>query len=183
MFIELGLPEDIKLCLFIYGGQPPGQWELKADALPEGWICVVCSGGKPILSDKQLPSNFRLASPDEFIPDLVRPELCLRCLATFAARHVSACTSMAANFANSYLPLPSPLPLPLPSPLPLLSPLPLPEGGPDCSHCQYTHCNVLLTIISSLHRSSADEYTWIYLVCWGHVDQLSGSTLTWCMSM
>lgn len=102
MFIELGLPEDTKLCLFIYGGQPPGQWELKADALPEGWICVVCSGGKPILSDKQLPSNFRLASPDEFIPDLVRPELCLRCLATFAAQHASARTSMAADRANSF---------------------------------------------------------------------------------
>ena len=76
VFIELGLPEDIHLCLFIYGGQPPGQWELKQDALPEGWVCVVCSGGKPILSDKQLPSNFRLASPDDFIPDLVRPWSC-----------------------------------------------------------------------------------------------------------
>lgn len=76
VFIELGLPEDMHLCLFIYGGQPPGQWELKQDALPEGWVCVVCSGGKPLLSDKQLPSNFRLASPDDFIPDLVRPWSC-----------------------------------------------------------------------------------------------------------
>lgn len=81
VFIDLGLPEDMHLCLFIYGGQPPGQWELKEDALPEGWLCIVCSGGKPILSDKQLPNNFRLASPDDFIPDLVRPELCHRCLA------------------------------------------------------------------------------------------------------
>lgn len=88
MLIELGLSEDTHLCVFIYGGQPPGQWELKEDALPDGWVCVVCSGGKPILSDKQLPSNFRLAQPDDFIPDLVRAqpeaELCFRCLASLS---------------------------------------------------------------------------------------------------
>lgn len=71
VYTELGLPQDTKLCVFIYGGQPPGQWELKESNLPEGWVCVVCSGGKPILSDKQLPSNFRLAKPDDFIPDMV----------------------------------------------------------------------------------------------------------------
>ena len=73
VYIELGLQEDTHLCVFIYGGQPPGEWELREENLPEGWICVVCSGGKPIVSDNKLPSNFRLAKPDDFIPDLVRP--------------------------------------------------------------------------------------------------------------
>ena len=76
VYIELGLPQDTKLCVFIYGGQPPGEWELRESNLPEGWVCVVCSGGKPILSDKQLPSNFRLAKPDDFIPDMVRHSSC-----------------------------------------------------------------------------------------------------------
>ena len=73
VYIELGLQEDTHLCVFIYGGQPPGEWEIREENLPEGWICVVCSGGKPIVSDTKLPSNFRLAKPDDFIPDLVRP--------------------------------------------------------------------------------------------------------------
>lgn len=73
VYIELRLQEDTHLCVFIYGGQPPGEWELREENLPEGWICVVCSGGKPIVSDNKLPSNFRLAKPDDFIPDLVRP--------------------------------------------------------------------------------------------------------------
>jgi len=73
VYIELGLQEDTHLCVFIYGGQPPGEWELREENLPEGWICVVCSGGKPIVSDNKLPNNFRLAKPDDFIPDLVRP--------------------------------------------------------------------------------------------------------------
>ncbi|KAA6425950.1 MAG: Arabinose kinase isoform 1 [Trebouxia sp. A1-2] len=72
VYIELRLQEDTHLCVFIYGGQPPGEWELREENLPEGWICVVCSGGKPIVSDNKLPSNFRLAKPDDFIPDLVR---------------------------------------------------------------------------------------------------------------
>ncbi|KAL3147999.1 hypothetical protein ABBQ38_014294 [Trebouxia sp. C0009 RCD-2024] len=77
VYTELGLPQDTRLCVFIYGGQPPGQWELKESNLPEGWVCLVCSGGKPILSDKQLPSNFRLAKPDDFIPDMVYAADCV----------------------------------------------------------------------------------------------------------
>lgn len=90
VYIELGLPQDTKLCVFIYGGQPPGEWELRESNLPEGWVCVVCSGGKPILSDKQLPVNFRLAKPDDFIPDMVC-QICPAVLHTFtqAAAHVS----------------------------------------------------------------------------------------------
>ncbi|KAL0052129.1 hypothetical protein WJX82_008344 [Trebouxia sp. C0006] len=76
VYIELGLQEDTHLCVFIYGGQPPGEWELREENLPEGWICVVCSGGKPIVSDTKLPSNFRLAKPDDFIPDLVNAANC-----------------------------------------------------------------------------------------------------------
>lgn len=71
VYMELGLPQETKLCVFIYGGQPPGEWELRESNLPEGWVCVVCSGGKPILSGKQLPSNFCLAKPDDFVPDMV----------------------------------------------------------------------------------------------------------------
>lgn len=98
MYIELGLQEDAHLCVFIYGGQPPGEWELREENLPEGWVCVVCSGGKPIVNDKKLPSNFRLAKPDDFIPDMVRqglsPGAWPLCTHYSAVCHVYAHTSM-----------------------------------------------------------------------------------------
>ena len=87
VYIELGLPPETKLCVFIYGGQPPGEWELRESNLPEGWVCMVCSGGKPILSDKQLPSNFRLAKPDDFVPDMVNKCWCLLAGVCYPAMH------------------------------------------------------------------------------------------------
>lgn len=112
VYTELGLPQDTKLCVFIYGGQPPGEWELRDSNLPEGWVCVVCSGGKPILSDKQLPSNFRLAKPDDFIPDLVRKidkryqiagDCCPTLYSTNHESQMSSCLAYHWLFASVYL--------------------------------------------------------------------------------
>ena len=68
---ELGIPEATKLLVFMYGGQPPGDWELQADSLPPGWLCIVCSGGK-LPGGKPLPYNFMLADKDAYTPDLVQ---------------------------------------------------------------------------------------------------------------
>ncbi|KAK9803166.1 hypothetical protein WJX72_006956 [[Myrmecia] bisecta] len=70
VFGELGLAADQRLAVFIYGGQPPGQWELRRECLPAGWVCVVCSGGKAP-GGQALPDNFVLAKPDVYTPDLV----------------------------------------------------------------------------------------------------------------
>lgn len=68
--VELGIAEGIRMAVFIYGGQPPGEWNLQRECLPEGWVCVVCSGGKPP-AGKTLPDNFMLAAADAYCPDLV----------------------------------------------------------------------------------------------------------------
>ncbi len=67
----LNLPQDAKIVCFIYGGQPPGDdWKLKASCLPPGWLCLVCSAGKPPGGDP-LPSNFILVAADSYTPDLI----------------------------------------------------------------------------------------------------------------
>lgn len=71
MFADLGLSPEQKLCCFLYGGQPPGRWALRAECLPPGWTCVVCAGGDPP-GDAPLPHNFILAPADAYTPDLVR---------------------------------------------------------------------------------------------------------------
>jgi hypothetical protein len=58
------------MVVFMYGGQPPGDWDLRSDFLPPGWTCVVCSAGKPPCG-KPLPPNFLLAKADAYTPDLV----------------------------------------------------------------------------------------------------------------
>lgn len=68
---ELGLGEGSHLAVFIYGGQPPGEWRLEASSLPPGWTCVVCSAGRPP-QGVELPPNFILAQEDAYTPDLVR---------------------------------------------------------------------------------------------------------------
>ena len=76
---DLGIPLQSLVVIFIYGGQPPGaDWILEEDCLPEGWICIVCSAGKPP-GDKPLPSrNFILADEDAYTPDLIAAsDVCL----------------------------------------------------------------------------------------------------------
>lgn len=71
VFANLGISPEQKLCCFLYGGQPPGRWALRAECLPPGWTCVVCAGGDPP-GDAPLPHNFILAPADAYTPDLVR---------------------------------------------------------------------------------------------------------------
>lgn len=47
VFADLGLAPEQRLACFLYGGQPPGRWALRAECLPPGWACVVCAGGDP----------------------------------------------------------------------------------------------------------------------------------------
>ena len=67
---ELGISLETKVVAFIYGGQPAGDWNLRAESLPPDWVCVVCAGGK-LPGGKPLPANYLLASADAYIPDLV----------------------------------------------------------------------------------------------------------------
>jgi galactokinase len=68
---SLNLPQDLKIACFIYGGQPPGaDWKLKESCLPPGWLCLVCSAGKPPGGDP-LPPNFILVAADSYTPDLI----------------------------------------------------------------------------------------------------------------
>lgn len=71
---ELEISEGTKILVFMYGGQPPGDWQLRADSLPKGWTCIVCSNGL-LPGGKQLPHNFLLAAKDAYTPDLVRSAL------------------------------------------------------------------------------------------------------------
>jgi len=68
---ELSIDEVTKVCVFMYGGHTAGKWQLHADSLPPGWVCIVCSNGK-LPDGKPLPPNFILADRDAFTPDLVR---------------------------------------------------------------------------------------------------------------
>lgn len=70
VFADLGLSLDQHMVVFIYGGQPPGEWHLREECLPKGWVCVVCAAGSPP-GGQPLPSNFLLAPTDAYTPDLV----------------------------------------------------------------------------------------------------------------
>ena len=72
VYQEYGLPESQRMAVFIYGGQPPGEWHLREECLPEGWTCIVCAAGSPP-GGEPLPPNFILAPADAYTPDLVRP--------------------------------------------------------------------------------------------------------------
>ena len=57
------------MVVFIYGGQPPGEWRLRQECLPPGWTCIVCAAGtRP--GGAPLPPNFILAPADAYTPDL-----------------------------------------------------------------------------------------------------------------
>ena len=72
VFEDLGLSLEQRMVVFIYGGQPPGDWHLRKENLPSGWVCVVCAAGSPP-GGRPLPGNFLLAPPDAYTPDLVGP--------------------------------------------------------------------------------------------------------------
>ena len=67
---ELGISDEAKLVVFMYGGHTPGAWQLHDKSLPTGWQCLVCSNGK-VPEGMQLPQNFILAEKDAYTPDLV----------------------------------------------------------------------------------------------------------------
>ena len=78
VFEDLGLSPEQRMVVFIYGGQPPGDWRLREENLPGGWVCVVCAAGSPP-GGRPLPGNFLLAPADAYTPDLVSiPALCFQ---------------------------------------------------------------------------------------------------------
>lgn len=64
---QYGIAEDAKVVIYNFGGQPTG-WEMKHEFLPEGWICVVCTG---LDMPKGLPSNFIKPPNEAYTPDLI----------------------------------------------------------------------------------------------------------------
>lgn len=72
---ELGLGQDVRLAVLIYGGHK-AQMDLKEDFLPQGWTCILCTGGHA-LGQEQLPDNFLLAPGDAYTPDLVNAADCV----------------------------------------------------------------------------------------------------------
>ncbi|CAL5206553.1 unnamed protein product [Lathyrus oleraceus] len=63
---ELNVPEDVKLVILNFGGQPSG-WKLKEDFLPPGWLCLVCGASE----NEDLPPNFRTLPKDAYTPDII----------------------------------------------------------------------------------------------------------------
>jgi L-arabinokinase len=68
---ELGLGEEVRLLVFMFGGQSGGaHWKLGASNLPPGWKCVICHTSAP-KEPATIPNNFVIAPPDAYLPDLV----------------------------------------------------------------------------------------------------------------
>ncbi|XP_004498554.1 L-arabinokinase-like [Cicer arietinum] len=63
---ELEIPDDVKLVILNFGGQPSG-WKLKEDFLPSGWLCLVCGASE----NEDLPPNFRRLARDAYTPDII----------------------------------------------------------------------------------------------------------------
>eukprot|EP00884_Botryococcus_braunii_P005960 jgi/Botrbrau1/15365/Bobra.0304s0006.1 len=73
---ELGVPEGKHMLMFMFGGQPAGDWRLREESLPPGWVCVICSAGR-LAADFPLPANYILAPHDVYTPDVVAAADCL----------------------------------------------------------------------------------------------------------
>ncbi|KAG9150524.1 hypothetical protein Leryth_010890 [Lithospermum erythrorhizon] len=69
---ELGIPEDVKLVILNFGGQPAG-WKLKEEYLPSGWLCLVCGAS----NNEEFPPNFLKLSKDVYTPDLIAASDCM----------------------------------------------------------------------------------------------------------
>jgi L-arabinokinase len=72
---QMGWPEEQQVAVLIYGGHK-AQLELREDALPPGWRCVICNGGVAPC-EGPLPPNFQLAPAEAFTPDLVNAADCV----------------------------------------------------------------------------------------------------------
>ncbi|KAK9989584.1 hypothetical protein SO802_029823 [Lithocarpus litseifolius] len=69
---DLGVPDDVKLVIFNFGGQPAG-WNLKEEYLPAGWLCLVCGAS----DNQELPPNFIKLAKDVYTPDLIAASDCM----------------------------------------------------------------------------------------------------------
>ncbi|KAK7845440.1 l-arabinokinase, partial [Quercus suber] len=69
---DLGVPDDVKLVIFNFGGQPAG-WKLKEEYLPAGWLCLVCGAS----DNQELPPNFIKLAKDVYTPDLIAASDCM----------------------------------------------------------------------------------------------------------
>ncbi|XP_030939803.1 L-arabinokinase-like [Quercus lobata] len=69
---DLGVPDDVKLVIFNFGGQPAG-WKLKEEYLPAGWLCLVCGAS----DNQELPPNFIKLAKDVYTPDLIAALDCM----------------------------------------------------------------------------------------------------------
>ncbi|CAJ2674822.1 unnamed protein product [Trifolium pratense] len=63
---ELNVPDDVKLVILNFGGQPSG-WNIKEEYLPPGWLCLVCGAS----DNEDLPPNFRKLARDAYTPDII----------------------------------------------------------------------------------------------------------------
>jgi len=74
---ELGLGEEVRLLVFMFGGQSGGaHWKLGASNLPPGWKCVICHTSAP-KEPATIPNNFVIAPPDAYLPDLINASDCV----------------------------------------------------------------------------------------------------------
>lgn len=69
---DLGVPDDVKLVIFNFGGQPAG-WKLKEEYLPAGWLCLVCGAS----DNQELPPNFVKLAKDVYTPDVIAASDCM----------------------------------------------------------------------------------------------------------
>ncbi|GER39757.1 galactokinase [Striga asiatica] len=69
---DLGIPEDVKIVILNFGGQPSG-WTLKEEYLPHGWLCLVCGASESL----DLPPNFVKLAKDTYTPDVIAASDCM----------------------------------------------------------------------------------------------------------
>ncbi|TKY58252.1 L-arabinokinase protein [Spatholobus suberectus] len=69
---ELGVPDDVKLVILNFGGQPSGL-KLKEEFLPSGWLCLVCGASE----HEDLPPNFIKLARDAYTPDIIAVSDCM----------------------------------------------------------------------------------------------------------
>ncbi|RDY10485.1 L-arabinokinase [Mucuna pruriens] len=69
---ELKVPDDVKLVILNFGGQPSGL-KLKEEFLPPGWLCLVCGASET----DDLPPNFMKLARDEYTPDIIAASDCM----------------------------------------------------------------------------------------------------------